>query len=182
MQKTKSNHANLYQNTVTTIASVGIEKIGSSTISNLITPAVWTLNYAKTGAKPSVVDGGIYATGFVNAPAGIVAGTIKAYMDDDIAKKTRDIALRQEQKYRKFIHPVQDYSYQPPFIAAMTIAQNGGTVWLGKNGQWVYITGARGALVIDYKPKNSIKFMQPVFPLVKKEDGKFMYSVFKGDK
>lgn len=166
---------NVIQNTSGTIAAIGLEKIGKAAVGNLVTPAIWVLNAATTDNTPSAIDIGIYASGFVSAPAAIAVSTIKALSDDNINKKVNEIKLQHEAKYRSFIFPVQNYGHNAPFFVAQDIAGNGGTVWQGQNGQWVYITDARGLLVPDFKPNNFRQAMQPIFPFEQNKHNKFKF-------
>jgi len=166
---------NIIQNTSGTIAAIGLEKIGKAAAGNLVTPAIWALNAATKNSTPSVVDVGIYASGFVSAPAAITVSTVKALSDDSINRKVNEIRLQHEAKYRQFILPVQNYGHNAPFFVAQEIASNGGTVWQGQNHQWVYITDARGLLVPDFKPNNFRQAMQPTFPFELNKNNKFKF-------
>lgn len=73
---------NVIQTTGGTIASIGLEQSGKKIAGVLVTPATWTLNYVADGSKPSAVDLGIWASGFLSAPAAIVTGFLKAAVDD----------------------------------------------------------------------------------------------------
>lgn len=155
-----------------TVAAIGLEKTGNSVAGNIITPAVWALNYAAKGSTPNEIDLSIYGLGFLNGPVGIAMGLVKAYMDDDIAQKVEEIKLRQSAKYRDYIFPVQSYRNFPPFIVALKVAEHGGTAWQGHNEQWVFVTDSRGIMVSDYKPVGAVKVIRPVYPFVE-DNGKF---------
>ena len=154
------------------MAAIGLEKAGNKIAGNLVTPAVWVANYATNGNVPNSADLTIYGSGFISAPVGIVVGFFKAIMDDGVNQKVDEIRIKQDIKYRKYIHPVQKYGNNSPYIVALEIATRGGTVWQGHNAQWVYITDANGKLLIDYEPKGASKVIRPVYPF-DVENGKF---------
>lgn len=155
-----------------TIAAIGLEKVGQKVAGNLVTPAVWALNYAAKDITPGEIDLAIYGSSFINGPAGIIMSLLKAVIDDDIGKKVTVIREKQDPQYRNYIFPVQNYSLSAPFIAAQNIARDGGTAWKDPNGQWVFITDSRGVLVPDYEPKDAIDIMKPIYPFSEK-NGKF---------
>ena len=166
---------NITQNTLGTIAAIGLEKIGKTVAGNLVTPAVWVLNSAAKGSSPSLVDVGIYASGFVSAPAAIAVSTVKALVDDNIYKKVEEIKLQHAVKYRPFIQPVQNYGSDQPFIIALSIASAGGTAWQGQNRQWVYLTDATGLLVPDFKPNKFFQAIQPNYPFQFNDKKEYIY-------
>ncbi|MFC3152276.1 hypothetical protein ACFOEK_14670 [Litoribrevibacter euphylliae] len=169
------DNTNLIQNTSGIIAALGLDKIGRGSVGNLITPATWVLNYGAQGSTPSAVDVGIYGSGFISGIAGMAVSTLKAIVDDDINQKVQAIRLQQLAKYRPYILPVQSYGSSSPFIIAQTIASNGGTAWQGQNGQWVYLTDAKGRLVIDFEPQSALRVMRPKYPFERASNGKFIY-------
>lgn len=166
---------NFMQNTSGIVATMGLESLGKSAAGNLVTPAIWALNYTATESKPSGVDIGIYAVGFLNAPSSIVTSVFKSVVDDDINKKVNMIRQLHDAKFRLYIQPVQNFSWEPPFIIANKIAAKGGTAWQGKNGQWVYITDAQGIPVADFTPKNALLIIRPEIPLRRSPNGQYYY-------
>lgn len=172
MTDVMERNINTAQTIGSTVAAIGLEKTGHSVAGNLVTPAVWAANYAVNGNVPSSVDVSIYGAGFISAPASIAVGVFKAVMDDDINRKVEDIKVKQDPMFRQFIYAVQNYSGLPPFIAALKIAENGGTAWRGHNNQWVYITDSNGLLLTDYEPKGAVQTIRPVYPF-KEKNGKF---------
>ncbi|CAA0123421.1 Uncharacterised protein [BD1-7 clade bacterium] len=172
MSNVVERNFNSIQTVSGTVAAIGLEKTGNAVAGNMVTPAVWALNYAAKGSTPNEVDLSIYGLGFLNGPAGIAMSLFKAYMDDDIAKKVDEIKQKQSVEYRNYIFAVQAYRNLPPFIAALKVAENGGTAWQGHNDQWVFITDSNGALVADYEPVGAVKVIKPIYPFIE-ENGKF---------
>lgn len=165
---------NQIQTVNSTIAAIGLEKVGQKVAGTLVTPAVWALNYATKDITPNEIDLAIYGSGFINGPAGIVMSLLKAVIDDDIAKKVAVIREQQDPQYRNYIFPVQSYKSLPPLIAAIKVAEAGGTAWKGGNGQWVFLSDSNGLMVADFKPKDAVEVCQPIYPFMHK-DGKFRY-------
>lgn len=165
---------NFMQNTSGIVATMGLESLGKSAAGNLVTPAIWALNYTATESKPSGVDVGIYAVGFLNAPASIVTSIFKSIVDDDINKKVNMIRQQHDAKFRLYIQPVQNFGgMTAPYITATKIARKGGVAWQGKNGQWVYITDAQGIPVFDFVPSNYLNIWQPTTPLSRHSNGDY---------
>ncbi len=50
--KVIENHKNLIVSTNSTIASIGLTKVGQKIGGVLVTPAVWVLNYSTEGSTP----------------------------------------------------------------------------------------------------------------------------------
>ncbi len=171
------DHKNLIQTTSGNIASIGLDAAGKGSFGALVTPATWALNYATEGATPSAVDVGIYGAGFINAPAAIATGTVKAVVDDDLNRKLEIARSKEPAKYRPFIRLCYNYASSSPQINAMTIASKGGTAWKAKSDVWVYLTDARGLLVADYNPVSFIQVYKPKLPLVKGRNGRFNWEV-----
>ncbi|MCX2783672.1 hypothetical protein OQJ46_11815 [Microbulbifer thermotolerans] len=171
------NHKNTIQTLSGTIASIGLEQSGKKVAGSLITPATWALNYAAEGSKPGAVDIGLWATGFVSAPAAITTSVIKAVMDDDTQRKLSHVRSKEPAKYAKFIHPCSNYGSSAPEIVAMSIANKGGTAWISNIGLWVYITDARGNLVADYQPLDFLKIYRPKKPYQAGLSGGFNWEV-----
>lgn len=173
------DHKNLIQTTSGNIASIGLEAAGKGSLGALVTPATWVLNYAVEGATPSAVDIGIYGAGFVNAPAAIATGTVKAIVDDDLNRKLEAAKSKEPAKFQPFIKLCYNYASASQQINAMTIASKGGTAWKAKSDVWVYITDARGLLVADYKPQSYIQIYQPKIPINKGRDGRLSWGVIR---
>lgn len=166
---------NFMQNTSGVVASMGLESLGKSAAGNLVTPAIWALNYTVSESRPTGVDLGIYAVGFLNAPASIITSIFKSIVDDDINKKVEMIRQQHDAKFRLYIQPVQNFGSSSPVIVAMSVAAKGGVAWQGKNGQWVYITDAQGIPVCDFTPNNYLKIIQPKKPLIRKPNGDYEF-------
>jgi hypothetical protein len=176
------NHKNIIQSTSSTIASMGLSKVGQKTGGALVTPAVWVLNYADKGSIPDKLDAGLYGMGFLGSIASVAAisvGTVKAIVDDDIDTRLRDVQNTEDPKYQAFIQPCYRYAMNPPQINATTIASKGGTAWQHANGLWVYIMDAKGRLVHDFKPKKYIQIYRPKMPLTKSRSGNFLWESVK---
>lgn len=154
---------------------MGLERLGKSVAGNLVTPAIWALNYAASDSRPTGVDVGVYAIGYLNAPASIVTSIFKSIVDDDINKKVNMIRQQYDVRFRLYIQPVQNFGWEPPFVIAMKVAAKGGTAWQGKNGQWVYITDAQGIPVADFSPINYLQKIQPEKLLRRKPNGTYYY-------
>lgn len=169
------DNKNLLQTTSGTVASIGLEQTGKRVAGTLVTPATWALNYAAEGAKPSSIDFGIYATGFVSGPAAIITGLWKSIMDDDISRKLRIIQAKEPAPHSKYIRPCDGLGYAPPQVNAMNVARRGGTAWKTSLGLWVYITDANGLLVADYTPKEFVQLFQPHKPYKPNKDGDFAW-------
>jgi hypothetical protein len=166
---------NFMQNSSGIVASMGLESLGKSAAGNLVTPAIWALNYTASESRPTGIDVGIYAVGFLNAPASIITSIFKSVVDDDINKKVNMIRQQHDAKFRLYIQPVQNFGgMSAPYITATTIAGKGGVAWQGKNGQWVYITDAQGFPVCDFVPNNYLNIWQPNRPLTMHPNGEFM--------
>lgn len=161
---TIQNHKNTIQTISGTIASIGLEQTGKKIAGALITPATWAVNYAAEGSKPGAIDVGIWATGFLSAPAAIVTGLTKAVVDDDTQRRLQNVRSKESSKYSQFILPCSNYSHSSPQIAAMNIASRGGTAWISNAGLWVYISDANGNLVADYQPTDFLKIYRPKKP------------------
>lgn len=100
---TIQGNKNVIQTTGGTIASIGLEQSGKKIAGVLVTPATWALNYAADGSKPNAVDIGIWASGFLSAPAAIVSGFLKAAVDDDINRKLALVQAKEPSKSARFI-------------------------------------------------------------------------------
>jgi hypothetical protein len=170
---------NVIQTTGGTIASIGLEQSGKKIAGVLVTPATWTLNYVADGSKPSAVDLGIWASGFLSAPAAIVTGFLKAAVDDDINRKLALIQAKEPSKSARFIKACYNFGAAPPAINAMTIANSGGTAWITSVGLWVYITDARDRLVADYVPKEFVTLYRPCKPYRALSTGGFDWEVIR---
>lgn len=180
--KVIENHKNLIVSTNSTIASIGLTKVGQKVGGVIVTPAVWALNYSSQGTTPDKVDAGLFAMGFFGSLAsvvGISTGIIKAVVDDDIDRKLREVQAGEEPKYSPFIKPCARYGMMAPQINATTIASKGGTAWKHTNGLWVYITDIRGYLVHDHSPKNTVMTYQPNHPLQKASSGGFIWGMVR---
>lgn len=176
------NHQNIIQSSMGTIASMSLTKAGSKMGGALITPAVWAYSYATTNNAPSGVDASLYAAGFVGtiaAPATIIAGSIKAIVEDSLDEKLRHARVSENEKYRPFIKTCYRYASSSALINAQTIAGNGGTAWMHPNGIWLYISDKRGFLVSDYQPTLSITTYGPKLPLEKARNGRFVWGIRK---
>lgn len=171
------NHKNTIQTISGTVASIGLEQTGKQIAGALITPATWALNYAAEGAKPGAIDMGLWATGFISAPAAIATGVIKAIVDDDTHRKLENIRSKEPNQYSNFILPCSAFGSAAPGIVAMTIASKGGTAWLSNIGLWVYITDANARLVADYQPLDYLKIYRPKKPYQASENGSFNWEV-----
>lgn len=161
---TIQNHKNTIQTISGTIASIGLEQTGKKVAGALITPATWAVNYAAEGSRPGAVDIGIWATGFLSAPAAIATGLTKSIVDDDTQRKLEKVKSKEPSKYSQFIRPCSNYGFSSPGIIAMTIATRGGTAWISNIGLWVYITDANENLVADYQPVDFLKIYHPTKP------------------
>jgi len=174
------DNSSVIQSTSGTIASIGLAKIGKSVAGNLVAPAVWVLNYAAQRKTPDGVDVGLYIFAFTSslaAPAAITTGLVKSAVDDDTARKLREVQSGIEiAAYRPYIIPCSTYSYSSPLINAMTIASKGGTAWQHPNGLWVYLIDASGKLVVDFEPKIAINIYQANLPLQPTKRGGFHWS------
>ncbi|WP_226704504.1 hypothetical protein [Microbulbifer elongatus] len=170
---TIQNHKNTIQTISGTIASIGLEQTGKKVAGALVTPATWAVNYAAEGTKPGAVDVGIWATGFLSAPAAIFTGLTKAVVDDDTQRKLEQVKTKEPAKYAQFIRPCSNYGFSSPEINAMTIATRGGTAWISNIGLWVYITDANENLVADYQPENFLKIYRPKKPYQAGTNGGF---------
>lgn len=175
--ETIKNHKNIIQTTGGTIASIGLEQTGRKVAGAFVTPATWVLNYAAEGSTPGLVDIGIYLSGFLSAPAAIVTGVMKAFVDDDISQKLGLIKGKEPAKYAKFIKACYNYGAASPQINAMTIASRGGTAWVSSVGLWVYITDAKDRLVADYHPSDFVEMYRPLKPYRANNQGKFAWDV-----
>lgn len=175
--ETIQNHKNTIQTISGTIASIGLEQTGKKVAGALITPATWALNYTADSAKPGAIDIGLWATGFVSAPAAITTSVIKAIVDDDTNRKLENIRSKEPIQYSKFILPCSSFGSAAPGIVAMTIASKGGTAWLSNIGLWVYITDANARLVADYQPLDYLKIYRPKKPYQASENGAFNWEV-----
>lgn len=171
------NHKNTIQTISGTVASIGLEQTGKQVAGALITPATWALNYASDGSRPGTVDIGLWATGFVSAPASIATSVVKAMVDDDTHRKLEIIRSKESNQYSKFILPCSTFGSSAPGIVAMTIASKGGTAWLSNAGLWVYITDANARLVADYQPLDYLKIYRPKKPYQANENGAFNWEV-----
>jgi len=88
------DNSSVIQGASSTIASIGLAKMGKAVAGNLVTPAVWALNYAVEDKTPDSIDIVLYLTAFtssVAAPATIATGLFKSVVDDDIARKLREV-------------------------------------------------------------------------------------------
>lgn len=179
VKKAFTEHKNLIQNTSGAVASIGLEYLGKRMAGTLITPATWALNYLTDNSSPSVTDLGIYASGFLSAPAAISVGTLKAVLDDDLTLKLNSVRGSEPKQYRQFISACNHFGPRSPQINAMTIASLGGTSWKTENGIWVYITDARGFYVADYIPTKYVQLYRPKMPLDKLSTGKFKWTVLR---
>lgn len=163
-------HKNLIQSVNGSVASIGLEKVGQKVAGTLVTPAVWVLNYSVQGSTPDLMDGVIYATSFISAPASITVGLIKSSVDDDIDNKLREVQ-KAEGKYAAFIKPCYRYGVSAPQINAASIAKSGGTAWRHPNGLWVYILDGRGHFVTNFQPRVYVEMYQPSTPLTQHSGG-----------
>lgn len=175
--QTVANHKNIIQTTGGTIASIGLEQTGKKVAGAAVTPATWVVNYAADGSTPGVVDVGIWLSGFVSAPASIVTGITKAFVDDDIYQKLMLVKAKEPNKYSKFIKACYNYGMASPSINAMTIASRGGTAWVTSVGLWVYITDANDRLVADYQPAEFTTMYRPRKPYRPNSTGGFNWEV-----
>lgn len=173
------NHKNVIQGVSGTVASIGLEKVGQKVAGSLVTPATWGLNYLAEGSAPSVVDVGIWGSGFFSGPASIVTGVVKAFVDDDIAQKIARIQAKEPPKYAAYIKACYNYGMASPSINAMTIANRGGTAWISSIGLWVYITDEDDKLVCDYQPLDFVTMYRPKSPLKAKKEGGFDWGVIR---
>lgn len=179
MGDTVTGNKNVIQTASGTIASIGLEQTGKKVAGTLVTPAIWAINYSADRSKPGAVDIGLWLTGFVSAPAGIVTGLLKAAVDDDINRKLALVQSKESFRSASFIKACSSYGMASPSINAMTIANKGGTAWITGVGLWVYITDARNNLVADYQPKEFVTLYRPVKPYREKSSGGFDWEVLR---
>ncbi len=179
LSKTIRNHKNTTQTISGTIAAIGLEKVGQKTAGVLVTPAVWVLNYSADGSKPSGVDAGIYASGFLSAGASVAVSLMKSVLDDDLQRKFEMATKSEPPKYAPFIKTCYHFASNPQLINAQRIASKGGTAWMHSNGLWLYITDSRGNMVADYKPKSAVKVYQPVYPFQRNNNGSLIWGQTK---
>lgn len=161
------------------LAVIGLDKIGQKVAGKLLTPAVWAANYAVNGNAPDKTDVGLFGVGLLGgaaAPASITTGLVKAAVDDDMDQRLKIIQSGEKPTYRKFIKPCFRFASGPPQINAMNIASLGGTAWQHKNGLWVYITDAKNHHVPNFKPNNTLRIYQPVWPLKPLGNGKYRFT------
>ena len=177
------DNSSVIQGANSSIASIGLAKMGKSVAGNLVTPAVWALNYAVQGKVPDGTDIGIYLVAFTSSmavPATIATGLLKSAVDDDIARKLRGVRQGiQNSEYRPYVIPCSYYAYSAPYFNAMTIASKGGTAWLHPNGLWVYLIDGSGKLVVDFEPKIAVKIFQANLPLEPARSGGFHWSTLR---
>lgn len=176
------NNRNLILSANSTIASIGLAKVGGKVGGILVTPAVWVLNYSAQDSTPDKTDFALYTLGFLGTVASVAAigtGAIKAVVDDDIDTKLRTVRAGEDPKYRKFIQPCYRYGMHAPQINATTIASKGGTAWKHPIGLWVYITDVRGYLINDFMPKSAVTVYRPKIPMKKSNSGRFFWEVVK---
>ncbi|WP_041599035.1 hypothetical protein [Hahella chejuensis] len=150
-----------------TIASMGLEKSGYSTLGKFITPAVWATDYAVNKNMPDKADVGIFATGLFGGPAAVastVVGIFKSVLDDDMNAKLRVIKAAEGAPFNEGIKICYHYASSAPFINALTIASLGGTCWQHPNGLWVYIVDKNNNLVHNYTPKVAVQIIRPAHP------------------
>lgn len=178
MNDTVRGNKNVIQTASGTIASMGLDKLGKGAAGVAVTPAVWVLNYGVDGSKPSSVDAGIYASGFLSAGAATVVGLFKSVVDDDMARKLERAKQHELPKYRPFIKNCYGFSHAPALINAQHIASQGGTAWQSASGLWVYITDAKGKMIADYKPRSAVVTYQPKFPF-QRRGNKFIWGAIR---
>lgn len=164
------------------LAVIGLNKIGQQVAGKVLTPVVWSLNYAVNGVTPDKVDVSLFGVGLLGgaaAPASIATGIVKAVVDDDINHRLKVAHNSEKIEMRSHIRPCYHFGVAPPQINAMKIASMGGTAWQHPNGLWLYITDARNHHIPNFKPKSAVQIYQPVWPLQSKGDGKFKFTINK---
>jgi len=171
----QNSHTSVKKNIGSTLVSVSLEKAGSK-LGPLVSPAVWVYDFAKHGKKPDIGDYSIYAGGIMSAPAAIVTGLFKSFVDDDMETKLNHVKSIEPKLYRDWIKPCYGYTNNAPKISAMTIAGTGTTVWHHPIGIWVYLTDANNNPVVDYKPVNPTIVYRPNLPLTKSRVGGYLWS------
>ncbi|AZZ94701.1 hypothetical protein EUZ85_29910 [Hahella sp. KA22] len=179
VQQAVIDHNSTIKSVGGTIASMGLEKSGYSTIGKFITPAVWATDYAVNKNMPDKGDLGIYATGLFGGAAAVastVVGIFKSVVDDDMNIKLRAVKAAEGAPYNEGIKICYHYASKPPFINAMTIASLGGTSWQHPNGLWVYIVDKNNNPVHDYKPKVAVQIIRPAHPFRMDSNGRLAIS------
>lgn len=175
-------HQNFISSISQPLAVIGLDKVGQRVAGKILTPVVWSLNYAASGKTPDKVDVGLFGTGLLGGaagPAAIATGIVKAIVDDDMEQRLKAIRLAEKVETRPFIRPCYQFGMAPPQINAMTIASIGGTAWQHANGLWVYITDAKNRHIPNFKPNSAVQIYQPVWPLQEKGHGKFQFTINK---
>lgn len=177
---TLEKHNSLIKSAASTLASVGLDKLGKSTASKLIAPAVWTIDYAINDKKPDELDISLYILGLLAWPAAVsatVTGLMKSAVDDNTAMKLREVRAAEGAPYGDYISACSSYSLHAPNITAQKIAALGGTVWRHPNGLWVFIVDAEEKFVMDYTPKSWQILYQPMYPLEENAYGKLRWDI-----
>lgn len=172
-------HQNLVSSINQPLAVMGLEKAGKRMAGKLLTPAVWTLNYAVNGKTPDKVDVGLFGTGLLGGaagPAAIFTGVVKALVDDDMEQRLKMVRLDEKPEHRSGIKTAYHFGSSPAAINAMKIASMGGTAWQHPNGLWVYIVDNDDLLVPNFKPQRSLRVYRPVWPLQAMGGGKFRFT------
>lgn len=174
----QNSHTSVKKTIGSTLVSMSLEK-GGSKLGPLVSPAVWVYDYAKHDKTPDIGDYSIYAGGILSAPAAIVTGLFKSFVDDDLEAKLNHVKSIEPKLYRDWIKPCYGYTNSAPKISAMTIAGTGTTVWQHPIGIWVYVTDADNHPVVDYKPINPVVVYRPKIPLTKSRTGGYLWDSFK---
>lgn len=163
-----------------TIASIGLAKLGEEGAGSLVSPAIWVLK----GKAPDAVSFGLWGVGLIGdgllGAAAAATGVVKSLVDNETDKELAAVRAAEPRKYAPFIKACVHYDYAGQGINAMTIASRGGTAWEHPNGLWVYITDATGKLVCDYRPAVATQIYQPLLPLRPTGDGKFRWHSIRG--
>lgn len=174
------NHNSVIKSTASTLASMGFDKLGNSTASKLIAPAVWAVDYAVNEKRPDELDISLYVLGLLAWPAAVAAtvtGLMKSAVDDNTAMKLRQTRAAEGAPYSDFIFACSSYSLHAPNITAQKIAALGGTAWRHSNGLWVFIVDAEENFVMDYIPKQWEVIYQPKYPLEENAYGKLRWDI-----
>jgi len=177
---TIEKHNSVIKSGASTLASVGLDKLGKSTASKLIAPAVWTIDFAANNKKPDELDISLYILGLLAWPAAVsatVTGLMKSAVDDNTAMKLREVQAAEGSPYSDYIFSCSSYALHAPNITAQKIAALGGTAWQHPNGLWVFIVDAEENFVMDYIPKNWNILYQPIYPLEENVYGKLRWGI-----
>lgn len=173
-------------NAQVTVAALNVEKAIGGTAGGITGLVVQPVAWYITGTAPDAADAFIYGSGFAGlaggaclastiilAAPGIVAGGVKAGMDDYVGSLVAEVRQSEPEAVRSGIVGADEWGFWAAnnSTTAMRIAGKGGVAWKHPNGAYVYIRDNAGVPICDYQPQVYSEIYRPKIPLQRNGNG-----------